>query len=230
MPTYLISGGNRGLGLEFVRQYAAEGARLIVGVRAPERADALNRLAAVRPDHVAVHPLDVADADSVARFRQAVGDEPIDALIANAGVMPAGQQFGSIDYEQWLEALQINTLGPLRLAEAFVDNVRRGEERRMLALTSMLGSMSENRSGGYLAYRTTKAALNSAWRTLSIALRPEGITCVLLHPGHARTDMGGPTAAVDPVESITGLRRVIANLSLADTGRFITWQGEDYPW
>jgi NAD(P)-dependent dehydrogenase (short-subunit alcohol dehydrogenase family) len=229
MPTYLVSGGNRGLGLEFVRQYAAEGARLIVGVRAPERAEALNALAAAHPGQVAVHPLDVADAGSVAGFRRAVGDAPIDALIANAGVMPAGQQFGAIDYEQWLEALKINTLGPVRLAEAFVDNVRRGGERKMLALTSMLGSVGAN-TGGYLTYRATKAALNSAWKTLSIALRPEGITCVLLHPGHARTDMGGPGAAVDPVESIAGLRQVIAGLAPADTGRFITWQGQDYPW
>ncbi len=227
MTTVLIAGANRGLGLEFARQYAADGATVIAGVRKPDQATELKAITG----GVQVHQLDLTDPASVAAFKQAVGDTPVDIVIANAGVSgPGGQQrLGELDYDGWLNTFAVNTLGPVRLAEAMADNLKRGSDKKLVAITSQLGSTEEN-TGGFFAYRSSKAALNNAWRGIAAALKDDGVTVVVMHPGWVQTDMGGQGASLKPPESIGGMRRVIAGLRSADTGRFYNYDGSERPW
>lgn len=226
MTTIVISGANRGLGLEFARQYAARGERVIAGCRRPEEADELRAV----PGDIRIEPLDVADDASVAAFARAVGGDPVDLLIANAGVWGGEreQQFGSLDFDNWARVMSTNTLGPMRLAQALADRVRpvRG---RMVALTSGMSSTAET-SGGHFAYRASKAALNNAWRNLAIALRPDGVACAVLDPGWVRTDMGGPGGTQTPQQSVSALRRVIDGLDLERSGAFLRWDGREGTW
>jgi NAD(P)-dependent dehydrogenase (short-subunit alcohol dehydrogenase family) len=229
MRTVLISGANRGLGLEFARQYLAAGDRVIAGAREPEAARELQAL----PGHerLTVHPLDVADDASVQAFARAVGDPPIDILIANAGVMGGERQhrLAELDGDAWLDAFNVNTLGPMRLAQAFVGQVAAGRDRKMIAITSRMGSTAES-SGGHYIYRASKAALNNAWRNLALELKDRGIVCIPVHPGWVRTDMGGAEAPLTPEQAISSLRSHIDRWTLADSGRFLSWDGVELPW
>ncbi len=225
MPTVLISGANRGLGLEFARQYAAEGWRVIATSRSPEKAAALRALGPA----VAVHALDVADLAAVAALGQALAGETIDVLIANAGIGgPRGMTAEAIDGAGWGECFRVNSMAPLALAAAFHAQVARSAERKMIAITSRLGSIGANSEGGMYAYRSSKAALNAAWR--SYALDHRDVVALLLHPGWVRTDMGGKGAPLEPRDSIAGMRRVIARLGKAESGAFYGYDGNPIPW
>ena len=217
MPTLLISGANRGLGLEFVRQYVADGWEVVAGCRRPDEADALQALA--RDGRVEVHALDVAEANAVDSFKGAVGARPLDAQGALA----------ELDFDAWLRTLATNTLGPVRLAQAFAPNLAAGEGKRLVAITSQLGSIAES-SGGLYAYRSSKAALNMAFRSVAMELKPQGIVAMVMHPGWVQTDMGGKAAPVTPEQSIAGMRRVIASLTPADAGTFRAFDGKVLPW
>jgi NAD(P)-dependent dehydrogenase (short-subunit alcohol dehydrogenase family) len=229
MRTILISGANRGLGLEFARQYLAAGDKVIASVRDPARAEALRALPG--QDRLEVHALELADAASVETFRRAVGDQPIDILIASAGVFGGQHQdrLGDIDYDEWLKTFAVNALGPVRLAEAFADNVAKGRDRKMIALTSVMGSTADS-SAGSIIYRSSKAALNNAWRNLALQLKDRGIACVPVHPGWVQTDMGGRQAPLTPEQSISSLRAHIDQWSLKDSGRYLSWDGHELPW
>jgi len=228
MPTLLITGANRGLGLEFARQYANDGWRVIATVRAPEKATTLAALGRA----VAIHHLDVADLGAVAAFARALGEESIDVLIANAGVSgPRGMRPEAIDAEEASaceKVFRVNAMAPLALAGAFVGAVARSKERKMIAISSRLGSIAANNDGGLYGYRSSKAALNALWRSFAID-HPE-VIATLLHPGWVRTDMGGAGAPLGAEESVAGMRRVIARLGKADSGRFYDYQGESIPW
>jgi NAD(P)-dependent dehydrogenase (short-subunit alcohol dehydrogenase family) len=228
MPTVLITGANRGLGLEFARQYAKEGWRVIATARVPEKAAELRALGPV----VAVHRLDVADLDAVAAFGRALGGEGIDVLIANAGISgPRGMRpeaLGADEAAAWERVFRVNTMAPLALAGAFVGAVARSTQRKMIGITSRLGSIASNNDGGLYGYRSSKAALNALWRSFAID-HPE-VIATLLHPGWVRTDMGGAGAPLGAEESVAGMRRVIARLGKADSGRFYDYQGEGIPW
>jgi NAD(P)-dependent dehydrogenase (short-subunit alcohol dehydrogenase family) len=224
MPTVLITGAGRGLGLEFARQYAASGWRVIATTRAPAKAEALRALGGV-----AIYGLDVADLAAVAGLGRELARDSIDVLIANAGTAGPGEMTPeAIDPEAWAEAFRVNCMAPLALAGALVAAVARSEQRKMIAITSKLGSMGANGNGGLYAYRSSKAALNAVWR--SFALDHPEIIAALLHPGWVRTEMGGSQALLAPEESVAGLRRVIAGLSKADTGRFYNYDGSPIPW
>ena len=227
MPTVVIAGANRGIGLEFARQYAADGWRVLAGCRDPHRADELN---AVFGD-VEVHALDVASGGSVLAFHESAGDRPVDLLLAVAGVFGGDRQhrFGELDYDEWLRTLAVNSLGPVRLLDAFLPNLTAGEGRRFVALTSGMGSTGEN-GGGYFAYRSSKAALNNAIKTASLALADEGIVCVALNPGWVKTDMGGPSARLTPEQSVSAMRERIAAYGPEDSGRFLSWDGKEFEW
>jgi NAD(P)-dependent dehydrogenase (short-subunit alcohol dehydrogenase family) len=229
MRTLLISGANRGLGLEFVRQYLAAGDKVIAGVRDPAQAEALRALPG--QDRLEVHALDVAEGASVEAFRAAVGGQPIDILIANAGVYGGDRQdrLGDIDHDAWLKTLAVNVVGPVRLAEAFVDNVAKGRDRKMVAVSSLMGSTADS-SGGSIIYRSSKAALNNAWRNIALQLQGRGIACFPVHPGWVKTDMGGAQAPLTPEQAISSLRAHIDQWSLADSGRFLGWDGRELPW
>jgi NAD(P)-dependent dehydrogenase (short-subunit alcohol dehydrogenase family) len=227
MPTVLITGANRGLGLEFARQYAADGWRVIATSRDPDKADALKALG----PRVAVHRLDVADLAATTALSRTLAAETIDVVIANAGISVARDMTAATvaaGVETWERTFRVNAVAPLALAGAFHAQVARSEQRKMIAITSRLGSMGANSDGGLYTYRSSKAALNAVWR--SFALDHPDVIAALLHPGWVRTDMGGRSALLDPEQSITGLRRVIANLSKADSGRFYNYDGSPIPW
>ena len=230
MPTVMITGANRGLGLEFTRQYAADDWRVLAACRNPETAD---QLKAVSGD-IEIVKLDVTDTDSVKAAAAAVVGQPIDILLNVAGIIGRsgldGQTLGEIDYPGWLEVFDTNTLGPVRVSEALVDEVAASERRLIVTITSGMGSIDDNTSGGIYAYRTSKAAVNMAMRSLSVDLKDRGISCVVLNPGWVKTDMGGDNAELTPEQSITALRGIIDKLGMTETGQFYNYDGKVYPW
>jgi NAD(P)-dependent dehydrogenase (short-subunit alcohol dehydrogenase family) len=229
--TLLVTGANRGLGLEFARQYAGDGWKVYAACRDPGKADALGRLAIGSSGRVEVLAIDVADGQSVRAAAEKLAGVPIDVLVNNAGVgSPKGQKLGNLDYAAWARVLETNTLGPLRVTEAFLPNLERGGGKKAVTITSKMGSIDDNDSGGSYAYRTSKTAVNMAVKSLSIDLAPRGITCIVVHPGWVRTDMGGPSGLISPEESISGIRRLIARLSTADSGKFFNYDGKPIPW
>ena len=231
MSTLLVTGANRGLGLEFARRYAADGWRVLATCREPGSADELRRLAAESGGRITVSALDVTDNGSVRAAAQALAGTPIDLLINNAGVgSPRNQKLGNLDYAAWARVLDVNALGPMRVTEAFLGNVAAGTEKKIVTITSGMGSIADNTSGGSYAYRSSKAAVNMVVKSLSIDLAPRGITCVVINPGWVRTDMGGPGGKISPAESIAGMKRVIAKLRPADSGKFFNYDGGSYPW
>jgi len=231
MPTVLVTGANRGLGLEFARQYAADGWQVFAACRAPDDARELQELAAASAGRIRVVPIDVADSASVGAAAKALGGQPIDLLLNNAGVGgPPGQQLGKLDYAAWARVLDINTLGPMRVTEAFLENVAQGGGKRIVTITSAMGSIADNLSGGRYAYRSSKAAVNIVMKSLSVDLAPRGITCVVMHPGWVRTDMGGEGGKLSPAESVKSVRAVIESLKPEDSGKFLNYDGKPYPW
>lgn len=231
MPSTLITGANRGLGLEFARQYAADGWQVYATCRNPNSASDLRRLVDASGYKIQIMALDVTDFASIKAAAAELEGQAIDLLLNNAGVGgPRGQTIGTIDYEAWAKVLDINTLGPLRVSEAFLDNVARSERKLIVTLTSGMGSIGDNTSGGAFAYRSSKAAVNMVMRSLAIDLVPRRITCVVINPGWVRTDMGGPHGNQTPAESVVKLRRLIDNLSPGHSGKFLNHDGREYAW
>lgn len=230
MPTILVTGANRGLGLEFTRQYAAEGWTVHACCRDPAGAGNLNGIAAAQRN-VTVQKLDVADFDAIGRLAKTLNGEPIDVLLNNAGVGGGDrQEFLNDDFEMWSRTFRINTMAPLRMTEAFAGHVANSEHKVVVIISTMMASMTGDVSGGMHLYRTSKAAVNMVMRLLSADLEERGITTFCLHPGWVRTDMGGRQAPLSPEESIAGIRRVIAAAGPETNGRFMTWDGKELPW
>lgn len=232
MDTALITGSNRGIGLEFARQYAADGWRVLACCRHPEKADALNILAALYPGLMTVHALDVADPVQIDRLAQELAENTIDLLVNNAGIYPDSDKkgFGHIDYAEWVQAFRINTMAPLKLAEAFSAQISRSRLKTIVTITSMMGSIEDNRGGGSYIYRSSKAAVNMVMKTLAIDLKPLGIMSAVFHPGWVKTDMGGPNAMITTEQSVSGIRRLIGKLSIAESGKFFAYNGQMIPW
>jgi NAD(P)-dependent dehydrogenase (short-subunit alcohol dehydrogenase family) len=232
MYTTLITGANRGIGLELAKQYAADDWRVLACCRHPEKADALNLLAAQHPDLVRVHRLDVTDVAQIEQLAKTLAGEAIDLLLNNAGIYPLADSkgFGHTDCKEWMHAFQVNTMAPLKMAEAFVGQVARSQLKIIATISSKMGSMSDNTGGGSYLYRSSKAAVNMVVNNLSIDLTPEGITAVVLNPGWVLTDMGGPNAMIPVEQSVTGLRQVIGKLKLEDSGKFFNYDGAEIAW
>jgi NAD(P)-dependent dehydrogenase (short-subunit alcohol dehydrogenase family) len=222
--TVLVTGANRGLGLEFARQYSQAGWKVIGTARNPETATELKAL------EVNVLQLDVANAESVAALARSLKGQPIDLLINNAGIFPRVSSLAEVDFDDVARTLEVNTVGPMRVTRALLPNLRAGKSRQIVNITSGLGSIENNTFGQYYGYRESKAALNMFTRTLALELKDEGITCIVMSPGWVRTDMGGPNANLSPNESITGMRKVIEDLTLADTGSYWNYDGTTLPW
>jgi len=222
--TVLITGANRGLGLEFARQLHAAGAEVIGTARRPEAADALRALG------VRVEQLDVADAASVAALAESLAGEAIDVILNNAGIFPARGSFETEDPAEVLHVLDVNTVGPLRVTQALLPNLRRGHRKLVMNMSSGLGSIANNQRGSSAAYRSSKAALNMLTRTLAADLASENFICVAMSPGWVRTDMGGERANLSPAESIAGMLAVLAPLTTADSGRYLNYDGSELPW
>lgn len=222
MPTILITGANRGLGLEFVRQFAADGWRVIATVRDPLAGKAASDAGAE------VYVADMADENSIGRLKSSLAGVELDVLLNNAGIYGEKQAFGDVDADAFLKAVRVNTLGPLKMAEAFADRL---VGRKLIAsVSSMMGSVAENSSGGFYAYRASKAALNMVMKSLALDLKARGVTVIALSPGWVRTDMGGPDAPLDPPTAIAGMRAVLAKATLDDSGKFFHFDGRELPW
>jgi NAD(P)-dependent dehydrogenase (short-subunit alcohol dehydrogenase family) len=227
MPTVLITGASRGIGLEFARQYAADGWRVIAGCRKPAAAEALK---AIKGD-VAVERLDVDDDKSVRALAKKYAEDAIDLLINNAGIYgPRGVTVDTIDYDAWGQVLRTNTMAPLRVAAAFLPQVARGRNKTIATVTSWMGSIAANETGGHYLYRSSKAAVNAVMKSLSIDFKDKGLIVVMLHPGWVKTDMGGAGADIEATASVTGMRAVISKLKKKDTGKFFEYHGGSIPW
>lgn len=221
MPTVLITGANRGLGLEFARQYSTDGWDVIGTAREPNEATELKDLG------VRLEQLELRDLEAVVSFGPRVGDR-LDLLIANAGTWKPEQATTAEDGRAWAEMLTSNTIAPYLLAKAVLEQVA-AARGKMVAISSGLGSIAES-SGGYVPYRASKAALNMAWRQLAIEGRPLGVAAAVLDPGWVKTRMGGPNAPSTPEESIGDMRRIIDGLTLDRSGGFYRRDGSAEPW
>lgn len=228
MATVLITGANRGIGLELVKEYAARGDTVIACCRDPRAATAL----AAVPGKVEVHALDVADADSVAALATALRARPIDILVNNAGILgpdyPQQTAF-EMDFDGWARTFAVNTMGPVRVLHALIDNLRAGERPRVVNITSQMGALSLDMTMGF-GYSATKAALNKFMRLAAIELGKEGIHVCLVHPGWVQTEMGGAQADITPAESAHGIVATVDKLDASTNGSFWKWNGEPHDW
>lgn len=226
----LITGANRGIGLEFTQQYAADGWRVIACCRDPLNATALNALAATSTSgEVSVHALNVNDFSQIESLASTLAGQAIDLLINNAGYYP-DSAFGSVNYAEWDKAFRINTMAPMKLVECFIEHVAGSRLRKIATLSSKMGSIDDNDSGGSYLYRTSKTATNMVIKNLAIDLKPRGIAAVALHPGWVKTEMGGPNALITTQQSVSGMRAVIDKLTTHNSGRFIAYDGQEIPW
>ena len=221
MATVIITGANRGLGLEMAKQYSANGWNVIGTAREPEKAQELNAL-----DKVTVMQLDIADDSSTQNFAEQLGNQPVDLFINNAGI------YGPSDFDRkgWLDLFNINVVGPVELATALKSNVAKSEGKKMVVLSSQVGSIAENDSGNMMYYRTSKAAVNQAWNSLAQQWKDEGLTLAMMHPGWVQTDIGGENADLTPEESVEGMRSVIDGITHDQNGKFYDYSGREIPW
>jgi NAD(P)-dependent dehydrogenase (short-subunit alcohol dehydrogenase family) len=226
MQRVLITGANRGIGLELTQQYLAQGWQ----VSATSRNQGGEALSALACEQLTLLPLDVTDDASIEQLQQLLQGVDFDLIINNAGVIgPRDQTLGSVSRDQWLGVLNVNTIAPLMLAQALYDNLitRQGT---FAIISSKVGSIEDNQGGSMYVYRSSKSAVNQVVKSLSIDLAQHAIKVVALHPGWVRTDMGGPNALIDTATSVHGLRQVLEQLKAEDSGRFINYDGSSIPW
>lgn len=230
MSTVLITGANRGIGLALAKAYAERGDTVLACCRDPQSAKDLQALAATRP--VTILPLRVDRGESVAALARELASATIDILVNNAGVSagPTEKQTATrMDFAAWAEAHNVNTMGPVRVMQALLPQLKRAKKPRVMTITSQLGALSLDATFAH-AYSATKAALNKFMRLAAIDLRAEGIAVAVIHPGWVKTDMGGPGAQIGPAESAAGIVRVIDRLTLESSGRFFKWDGTLHDW
>jgi NAD(P)-dependent dehydrogenase (short-subunit alcohol dehydrogenase family) len=226
MATVMITGAARGLGFEFTKLYARRGWKVLACARRP---DGLKDVQGT----VQYHPLEVTDYQAVKALAHKLDGEPVDILICNAGVggsrgLP-GQSLGAFDPAEGRRIFEINVVAPLMMAEAFVAHVVASQQKKLIAITSILGSFANNDGGRYF-YRASKAALNMEWNCLAIDLAARGVTCVALHPGWVNTDMGGPTAPLSIDQSVPAMVKTIDGLTPAHNGRYLQYDGTELSW
>ena len=226
----VITGANRGLGLEFCRQYLAKGDKVYACSRSPEKATDLLELKQSYGQQIEIVPLDVCNPIMLANLSYVI-EEPIDILINNAGIYgPKGLEFGEYKANDWAEVLKINTIAPMMVVQHLADKVAASDEKKIVLVSSKMGSIADNQKGGSYIYRSSKAAMNAVGKTLAIDLEEQGIKVAIVHPGWVQTDMGGPNAFIDANTSITGLCDVIENLNESNSGEFFNYDGTLIPW
>ncbi len=229
MSNVLITGANRGIGLQLAKQYAARGDHVLATCRNPDSADELNAAAG---DNLTVLPLVPTDGDSVAALASAVSGSGVDVLINNAGTpgpAPDQQAALSMDFDGWLETFNVNTLAPLRVLQGLHPLLQKGTDAKAITITSQMGALDLNWPTMY-AYCSSKAAVNKVMRMISLELAKDNIAVGLIHPGWVQTDMGGDQADITPEESAAGIISVIDGINLENTGSFMKWNGEPHNW
>lgn len=234
----LLTGANRGLGLEWTRQLAGRVDRLFATCRRPAEADRLRSVAEAYPETIEVFALDVTDPDAIAAAADRVNGTTgvLDLLLNNAGINgdASGDRFGEVDQDTMTDVFRVNAAGPHLMTQAFADLLREGARQEgqatVLNVTSQLGSIANTRGGGWHSYKASKAALNMCTRLQAGALEGDNVVVVSMHPGWVRTDMGGSNARLSPEEAVTGMLEVLAGLTLEDTCRFLAYDGRELPW
>ena len=228
MATVLISGANRGIGLEFARQYLQQGWRVIATCRDRAAASELRELEGAELE---IRELDVTSKASIKELVGGLAPRSISIYINNAGVYgPRGVQFGLVKAEDWMEVLQVNTIAPLMLTQQLLSAMDTQGERKLIYLSSKVGSIADNSSGGNYIYRSSKTALNQVVKSLAVDLEEQGFKVAALHPGWVKTDMGGPNALIEPATSVAGMIQVINDLDREGSGGFFNYDGTPIPW
>jgi len=229
-PTILITGANRGIGLELSEQFAEDGWQVLACCRNPADARQLQALSE-RGLAIELHALDVTDYAQMATLADQLANRPIDILLSNAGIYGSkGTGFGEVDAEEWRQVLEVNTIAPLMLAQAFVEQVAASQQKLVAVISSKVGSIADNSSGGSYIYRSSKTAVNQVVKSLSIDLAGRNIAVISLHPGWVQTEMGGPNAEIGTDESVSGLKSILQSAGLAQSGQFIEFNGNSIPW
>jgi NAD(P)-dependent dehydrogenase (short-subunit alcohol dehydrogenase family) len=230
MASYLVTGTNRGIGLEFVRQLLERGETVLATCRDIDKAEELLVLNA-KFEKLELFELDVAKDDSLANFPKRLEGRAVDVFINNAGVYgPRGASFGQVNGDEWLEVLHINAVAPILLTQLLMENLRKGRGKKLVYITSKMGSIDDNKGGGQYIYRSSKTALNSAVKSLSVDLADAGFSVAVVHPGWVLTDMGGPNALIDTKTSVNGMLSVIDNLDQNSSGSFFNYDGKTIAW
>ena len=229
--TYFITGCNRGLGLELVQQLLVRGQRVIATCRDIATATDLTALALKHSGQLSLIEMDVADEGSMREAVDLLNGEPIDVFINNAGIYgPRDANFGGVAGPPMAEVLYTNAVAPMLLTQLLIENLRKGSGKKLVYISSKMGSIEDNGRGGSYIYRSSKTALNSVVKSLAIDLAPEGFAATVLHPGWVRTDMGGPNGLIDAPESVGGMLNVIEGLNVASTGQFYSYDGTIIAW
>ncbi len=227
----MITGASRGIGLEMVKYGIEQNWRIFACCRHPQQADSLLAVAKLANGRVSVHVADMEELATIQALAYELRNEAIDILINNAGVYGSDKNsFGNVDVQSWINTFQVNSIAPLKVAEALIEQVRMGDKKIIACMSSKMGSMDDNGSGGSYIYRSSKAALNAVVKSMSVDLKADGIKCVALHPGWVKTEMGGKNAEISTRESVTSLFNILLALKPEDSGRFIDVDGTTIPW
>lgn len=234
MSTVLITGANRGLGLEFARQYAADGWDVVATLRNPDTSEELQQLQK-KNRKISLEALDVTSDESVKQLGETLGGKPVDLLVLNSAIYTRnGTKLGELNFAGWRESFETNVLGAIRVVEALIENVAASKQKQIAAISTGMGSIETLGTtigfGIAYQYRTTKAALNMTMSILAKEVEPRGISVVIFSPGWVQTDMGGANAALTPEQSIGGMRKVLEGNPMELTGKFLGYDGARWPW
>ena len=231
MKKILVTGANRGLGLGLVKKFLKNNEKVICTTRNISKSKELILCKKKYNDNLEICELDLLDKESPNILSNFLGNEPIDLFINNAGVIGhSAQHFKSVSLNHWLDVLKVNLIAPLLITQSIIKNIEKSSERKIYFISSKVGSIEDNKSGGMYIYRSSKTALNQVVKSLSIDLKPLGISVISLHPGWVRTEMGGPNALISVEESVNGMVDVISNTSIVNSGEFINYDGTRLPW
>lgn len=231
MAAILITGTNRGIGLELTKQYLNEGWRVFACSRHADESKELNALKKQHPTLLTLASLDVRDEKQIESLANEWRSESFDILFNNAGIYgPEHIELGALNAKDWEAVFLVNSISPLLVTQAFLEQVAKSEKKIIATMSSLMGSITDNTSGRYYYYRSSKAAANAAMKSLAIDLRNRKITGIVFHPGWVQTDMGGPDAPLSVSESVTGIRKVLGQLTLADSGKFLNYRGDELSW
>lgn len=229
-PTILITGANRGIGLELTQQFVLDDWQVIACCRNPHDAGQLQALA-TQHAAIEIHELEVTNYSQMADLAKRLAGRSIDILLSNAGIFGAkGVGFGDVDASDYRQVLEVNTIAPLMLAQNFVDHVAASHRKLIAVISSKVGSIADNSGGGIYPYRSSKTAVNQVVKCLSIDLSDRGISAISLHPGWVKTEMGGPNAEITTAQSVSGLKKILQSAGPDQTGQFIEHDGNNIPW
>ncbi|WP_028021930.1 SDR family oxidoreductase [Enterovibrio calviensis] len=228
MNTVLITGAARGIGLELVKQFLESGSQVFATYRGNTPPASLTDL--LSTNRLSLRPLEVTDQNSIEALAVLLEGISIDIVINNAGIIgPKDQSYNKMDVKGWIEAFEINTVAPLMLTNALLPNLAMSDRPRVITITSQMGALNRE-SKGMLAYRSSKAAANKVMQVLALELKEQNVTVCPVHPGWVKTDMGGENAEISVEESAQGIVTLANNITIADTGKFLTWEGKEHPW